>query len=167
MFCSQISSNLYETHPAHAAQRTGQFCLVQPGLQKSARAARLGPRTGTALALNPSSLRVSSHSFPGSRRPPVPMAPKVLMVSHHFPRRRRRLGHRGAARARPLMATALTPLSTPYLLLVPTAAGRGEAQHRALHRLRPLRWPRKCSGCPLRRRIRAGFCFWCQIWARR
>jgi hypothetical protein len=43
-------------------------------------------------------------------RPPVPMAPKVLMVSRPRvrPRRRRRLGNRGAAR--PLMAAALTPL---------------------------------------------------------
>lgn len=53
------------------------------------------------------------------------------------------------------------------LLLVPTAAGRGEAQHRALHRLRPLRRPRKLSRCPLRHRTRADFCFWCQIWAKR
>ena len=89
--------------------------------------------------------------------PPVPMAPKVLMVSRHRPRphRRRRLGLRGPAPP----STRADPNLNTFSLLVRAAAGRGEAQHRALHRLRPLRWPRKSSPSLLRHRMRADF-FW-------
>lgn len=95
--------------------------------------------TDTGQAARPAQSRTSS-----SLSPSVPMAPKVLMVSTH--RRRRPAAYRATAPS--LMAAAVALLSRPSHARVAVAAGRGEAQHRALHRLRPLRRPRKSPSLP-------------------
>lgn len=102
------------------------------------------PSSSSSPAASPPPLfLLPAASFPS---PPAPMAPTVLMVSstsRSAPGVPRGVAAAvGGGRSDPGGLSAPHRCSRPHSRIA-ASAGRGEAQHRALHRLRPLRRPRK------------------------
>jgi hypothetical protein len=169
-----VSDDCYEIHLPNSLEGVWFIChsdnsesgVTKPQFQKSlkrvsatrshrtARARRLPykPLFGfLPLPLGRALPPAGPHGAQGSHGkppPPPPPPPPPRQTSARSPRR-----------CAAVNGGSADPTLNTFSLLVRAAAGRGEAQHRALHRLRPLRRPRKSSPSVLRHRMLADFFF--------